>query len=234
KARPSEVSKKQSANVVVFPPQLPLMFPVSSVTCGLSPPTIVSNQEEFILQPGSRLNISCTGKRSVVWAEPLPENTFVLPGYFTSTLFIYNATVGNTRYYMCVYEGREGDLQSEEEEEENEAGIYVFVPDPEAAFVPDVPEHLVVPMDSPGVPISCRVSHPHSDVILRSVPGGEEMPAYYDNKMGFFGNLAPGQYQCETAGVNGRTARSDIYTVKIKGEQTQTFWKTTGNTLENW
>ncbi|XP_056234026.1 platelet-derived growth factor receptor alpha [Seriola aureovittata] len=198
-----------------------VLLALVSVTCGLSPPTIVSNQEEFILQPGSRLNISCTGKRSVVWAEPLPENTFVLPGYFTSTLFIYNATVGNTRYYMCVYEGREGDLQSEEEEEENEAGIYVFVPDPEAAFVPDVPEHLVVPMDSPGVPISCRVSHPHSDVILRSVPGGEEMPAYYDNKMGFFGHLAPGQYQCETAGVNGRTARSDIYTVKIKAPAKQ-------------
>lgn len=72
-------------------------------------------------------NISCTGKRTVTWAEPLPENTFVYPGYYTATLFIYNATVENTGYYMCVYENQEGEVESEPEEE-MEAGIYVFVP----------------------------------------------------------------------------------------------------------
>lgn len=74
-------------------------------------------------------NISCSGKskRRVVWAEPLPENTFVYPGYYTATLFIDNATVENTGYYMCVYETQEGQLESEPEED-NEAGIYVFVP----------------------------------------------------------------------------------------------------------
>lgn len=39
------------------------------------------------------------------------------------------------------------------------------------------------------------------------------MSAFYDNKMGFFGMLAPGQYQCETA-VSGQVVRSDIYTVE--------------------
>lgn len=87
----------------------------------------MSNDEEFILQPNSVFNISCTGKRSVVWEEPLPANTFVLPGYYTATLFIYNATVENTGYYMCVYETPEDEVESEPEEE-NEAGIYVFVP----------------------------------------------------------------------------------------------------------
>lgn len=96
------------------------------MTSGLSPPTIVSNEEEFILQPNSVFNISCTGKRTVVWAEPLPANTFVSPGYFKATLFIYNATVENTAYYMCTYETWEnGDGDGEPDDE---AGIYVYVP----------------------------------------------------------------------------------------------------------
>lgn len=87
----------------------------------------MSNEEEFILQPDSVLNISCTGKRSVVWAEPLPKNTFVYPGYNTATLLIYNATVENTRYYFCTYETQESDPESGPEDN-NEAEIYVFVP----------------------------------------------------------------------------------------------------------
>ncbi|KAF1386141.1 hypothetical protein PFLUV_G00115080 [Perca fluviatilis] len=185
-----------------------------SVTFGLSPPTIVSNEEEFILQPNSVFNISCTGKSNVVWAEPLPKNTFVYPGYYTATLFIYNATVENTGYYMCTYDSPEGDLE-DELEEDNEAGIYIFVPDPQAPFVPETPDNLVVPMDTPGVPISCRVSDPYSQVTLRSVPSGEDMTTYYDNKMGFFGSLLPGQYQCETI-VNSQTMRSAIYTVETE------------------
>lgn len=182
-----------------------------SVTSGLLPPTIVSNEEEFILRPDSSFNISCTGKRSVVWEEPLQGNTVVDAGYYTATLFIYNATVENTGYYMCTYETPESDVA-----EDNEAGIYVFVPDPQAPFVPEPPENLLVPMETPGVPISCRVSDPYSHVTLRSVPSGEEMPAYYDNRMGFFGGLSPGQYQCETV-VNGRTFTSATYTVEAEG-----------------
>lgn len=182
---------------------------LASLTSGLSPPTIVSNEEEFVLQPHSVFNISCTGKRNVVWAEPLPSNTFVLPGYYTATLFIYNATVDNTAYYMCTYESTE----EGEPEEDHEAEIYVFVPDPTAPFVPEAPDNLLVAMETLGVPISCRVSDPNSHVTLRSVPSGEEMLAYYDNKMGFFGTLLPGRYQCETT-VSGRTLRSDVYTVE--------------------
>lgn len=97
------------------------------VTSGLSPPTIVSNEEEFILLPSSILNVSCTGKRNVVWAEPLPTNSFVFPGYYTATLFIYNATVENTGYYTCTYAHLEAE-QEGQPQEANEAEIYVFVP----------------------------------------------------------------------------------------------------------
>ncbi|XP_055021037.1 platelet-derived growth factor receptor alpha [Boleophthalmus pectinirostris] len=178
-----------------------------SLTCGLSPPTIISNEEEFILQPNSMFNISCTGKKSVVWAEPLPDNAYVLPGFYTSTLFIDNATVENTGYYMCTYETFEG------EPEENETGIYVFVPDPLTPFVPESLENLIVPMDHIGVSISCRVSDPQYHVVLKSVVSGEERSILYDNKIGFFGTLSPGRYYCETT-VNGRTFQSAIYTVE--------------------
>ncbi|KAK2835866.1 hypothetical protein Q5P01_016350 [Channa striata] len=191
-----------------------LVVGLLSVTTGLSPPTIESDANEFSLQPMSLFNISCSGKRNVAWVEPLPKNSFVLPGYYTATLFIFNATVENTGYYMCMYEEQD-DEQEAQWEGSNEAEIYVFVEDPQVPFVPETPEKLVVPMDLEGVPISCRVSNPHSSVVLRSVPSGNEMSALYDNKMGFFGNLSPGQYQCETT-VNEQTVRSAIYTVKAE------------------
>lgn len=87
----------------------------------------MSDKEEFILRSNSVFNISCTGKRNVVWVEPLPENTFVLPGYLTATLLIHNPTVENTGYYTCIYENPGSDLQGGAEED-NEARIYVYVP----------------------------------------------------------------------------------------------------------
>lgn len=95
----------------------------------------MSDKLEFVLQPNSVFNVSCTGNRNVVWTEPLLENTFVFPGYYTATLFIYNATVENTGYYMCTYENREGEVDGELEEE-NEIGIYVFVPGKQAVLSP--------------------------------------------------------------------------------------------------
>lgn len=110
-----------------FSHNFPSCFPhCRSVTCGLSPPTIVSNtMDEVILQPGSDFNISCTGERAVTWDGPLPENTVVEQENFMSTLIIFNATVENVGDYTCMYETQEDEPDSEEE---NEAGIYVFVP----------------------------------------------------------------------------------------------------------
>ncbi|XP_054646588.1 platelet-derived growth factor receptor alpha [Dunckerocampus dactyliophorus] len=180
-----------------------------TVICGLSPPTIVSNDDEFVLRPNSVFNISCTGKSNVVWVEPLPHNTFVYPGYLTATLFIYNATVENTGYYVCVYEDLAGEPAGNPEAT-TEAEIYVFVPDPLAPFVPETHDQLVVDV---GVGISCRVSDPNSHVTLRSVPSGEKVSAFYDNKMGFFGEFPAGRYQCETT-VGGKVVTSPVYTIK--------------------
>lgn len=68
-----------------------------------------------------------------------------------------------------------------------------------------------------GVSIPCRVSNPDYNVILRSVPSGNEMQVFYDNKVGFFGSLMAGKYQCETV-VNGQTLKSQVYTVAEEGE----------------
>lgn len=81
--------------------------------------------------------------------EPLLENTFVYPGYYTATLFIYNATVENTGYYMCTYENREGEGDGELEED-NEVGIYVFVPGKRAVFFPPLAPWFCLTLKSRG------------------------------------------------------------------------------------
>ena len=94
--------------------------------------------------------------------------------------------------------------------------------DPHVLFVPETPDNLVVSMEPFGVVITCRVSNPNFHVTLRSVPSGEEMSAFYDSRMGFLGNLSPGQYQCETP-VNGQIFRSAIYTVNAEGKPRQSY-----------
>ncbi|XP_023860711.1 platelet-derived growth factor receptor alpha-like [Salvelinus sp. IW2-2015] len=187
------------------------LFGLLSVTRGLATPTIVSTEDEFVLEPLSVFNISCTGKRNVAWVEPLPDDTFVLPGYYTSTLFIYNASVTHTGYYSCKYQYKEGD--EEVDGVANDAFIYVFVPDPEIPFVPEEPDRMLVPIYPNRTIIPCRVSDPQSQVVLKSAPSGVEVDAVYKNKIGFIGNLDAGLYICETT-VNGMTMTSDTYTVE--------------------
>lgn len=80
--------------------------------------------------------------------------------------------------------------------------------DPE---VPFVSEHDVETDESSTI-IPCHSTNPHSQVILRDLQSGDEVPVLYIPKFGFFGSLAPGQYVCETS-VNGKTVRSIVYNV---------------------
>ncbi|KAM6921684.1 platelet-derived growth factor receptor alpha [Xenentodon cancila] len=180
-----------------------------SVSSGLPPPTIVSNQEEFVLEFNSFFNLTCTGERNVSWFLALQENTVIVEEYNTATLLINKATVENTGYYMCAYDSQEDEGEADME---NEAETYIFVPDPHVPFVPEIPKNLVVPMDAFGTTISCRVSHPNFHVTLRSVSTEQEMSAFYDNREGFFGKFPPGSYQCETT-VNDQLFKSAIYTI---------------------
>ncbi|KAM9435321.1 platelet-derived growth factor receptor alpha isoform 1-T4 [Clarias gariepinus] len=177
---------------------------LQSVACESSLPTIVSDRDEFVLELHSKFNISCTGKKSVMWVEPLPLNTHVMPGYYTITLLIDGAEAHNTGEYTCVYEDiDETDSYSDDVEG---ASIYIFVPDPQVPFVPD---------DSTGgfrYGIPCRVTDPQSVVILRSLTTGHSLSFPYDSKFGFIGVFFPGQYVCETV-VKGEVVRSRVYNV---------------------
>ncbi|KAI5090427.1 platelet-derived growth factor receptor alpha [Silurus meridionalis] len=171
-----------------------------NVECELSPPIIVSDRTLFELELHSVFNISCTGKKNVMWEEPLPMNTHVLPGYYTSTLLIDDAAAHHTGEYSCIYEDEEQIYH------EFIASIYIFVPDPEVPFVPG--DSIKVSKYA----IPCRVTDPQSSVILRSLPSEEELQYEYEPRFGFIGIFSPGQHVCETT-VNGETVRSVVYTV---------------------
>ncbi|XP_030228589.1 platelet-derived growth factor receptor alpha isoform X2 [Gadus morhua] len=200
-----------------------VLLGVISASCGRSTPTIDSKEVEFVLSPLSTFNISCIGE-NVIWAEPLPRNTFVFAGSDSSTLVISNASVEHTGTYTCQNQDPD-DRPVDEDEELNEAVIYVFVADPEVPFVPEEAANLMVfPIIGNGVFIPCRVSNPYSHVTLNGVPGGQEIPALYDNKMGFFSNMPVGQYRCETTAADGRTVHSETYTVEnLKEEESEDF-----------
>ncbi|KAA0708701.1 Platelet-derived growth factor receptor alpha [Triplophysa tibetana] len=155
--------------------------------------TLSSHEIEFILKPQSDFNITCSGGRTVTWVEPLPDNVKLHSGIDHSTLMITHATVDNTRHYTCSYE----------DQQENHEEIYIFVLDPDVAFVPFAETDDVIDI------IPCRATNPHSHVILRSLRNGEEVSAMYDPKFGFFVKLAPGFYACETR-VNGKEARDAV------------------------
>ncbi|XP_030627008.1 platelet-derived growth factor receptor alpha [Chanos chanos] len=198
-----------------------ILSDIKEIECASSPPTIVSDKadkEEFIVEPHTMFNISCTGKKNVVWDEPVPNNTYVLPGFYTATLFIDDAAAYHTRYYKCVYETMGGVRGSEEED--NVAEIYIFVPDPEVPFVPENPENDSVEISEDGTIIPCRVTNPLSQVVLKSLPSEQEVTALYDNKKGFIGRFPPGLYECVTT-VNGAKFTSITYT--LKGQIQQDF-----------
>ncbi|KAM4575089.1 platelet-derived growth factor receptor alpha [Fundulus diaphanus] len=176
-----------------------------SVTPGLFSPTIWPREDDLKLEPNSLINISCTGESEVVWEGPLPDDAIVISDGFTSTLLIYNASIKHTRYYDCRHKNKEDYLSDMKE-------IYIFVKDPDLLFVPEEPEHLVVPYEQEVV-IPCRATELNHAVELFRVPAREKLHRLYDPKMGFMGALSPGQYICE-ASFNGKTFLSDIYTVK--------------------
>ncbi|XP_066533035.1 platelet-derived growth factor receptor alpha isoform X2 [Hoplias malabaricus] len=171
------------------------------VLCDIAPPSIVSEETEFVLDLHTVFNVSCTGKKAVVWEEPLPQNTHVLPGFYTATLLIEHASAFNTRSYNCVYE----DLPDTYEP----ASIYIFVPDPEVPFVPEGDSDQA---EASSLHIPCRVTDPTSSVVLRTYPSNEEVPALYLPNQGFLGSFPPGLYTCEII-ANGEPIRSVVYSV---------------------
>ncbi|KAL2089879.1 hypothetical protein ACEWY4_014567 [Coilia grayii] len=196
----------------VFKTHLTLLVVLFSVLQVRSePPSILADEDEFVVGLHSRITISCKGKnRDVVWADPLPDGVVFSPYYYMATLLIGDAAASHTGYYSCVYASKDGEPTGHEDAEEDMAEIYIFVPDPSVPFVPE--ENTEVETDPTGNLIPCRVTDPHSHVMLKTLPSDIEIQGLYDNRNGFFGNFSAGTYMCETV-INGDTKRSVVYTV---------------------
>ncbi|KAG9330015.1 hypothetical protein JZ751_027623 [Albula glossodonta] len=172
-----------------------------------SRPTIVPDTREVVIEKHSRFNVSCTGSSEVAWTGPEYDNIiFVQTDFHTKTLIIDNASAENTGFYTCEYKTPSGDAMEEEAE------IYIFVPDPEVPFVPEAAYGSQVPTDINENVIPCRVTNPKSHVVLWRADTGAEVAGLYDSTLGFIGNFSAGHYVCQTI-ANGVVTDSPTYTV---------------------
>ncbi|XP_072568564.1 platelet-derived growth factor receptor alpha [Paramormyrops kingsleyae] len=169
-----------------------------------SPPLIHPDLHELVVKRHASINLTCSGTRAVSWVPPLSDNAVVKrEDPRTAVLMIKDASAANTEALVCEYDDWQG------AEEDKQAEIYIFVPDPEIPFAPEnVSGETDLLTDIP-----CRVTNPDWHVVLRSVHSRTEVPAPYFNKIGFLGTFPEGSYLCETT-VNGKTRSSAIYTVK--------------------
>ncbi|XP_018588678.1 platelet-derived growth factor receptor alpha isoform X2 [Scleropages formosus] len=179
----------------------------------LPPPSIVPRQSVFIVEPRGSLTVTCTGVRQVQWVTPLPHNFALVSGLHTAVLQVSNASAENTGLFVCMYD------PPEVEDEQSEAHIYIYVPDPQVLFVPEPLENTQIFHNPEGTDIiPCRVTHPLSQVVLRRLPEGPQVEALYLSDTGFVGNFLSGSYVCETS-MNGETHSSAVYTLEdAKGE----------------
>ncbi|KAL4635447.1 platelet-derived growth factor receptor alpha [Arapaima gigas] len=173
----------------------------------LSAPSITPDVPKLIMSLRASFSLTCTGVRQVRWDDPLMDNVVVTSEPQVSTLHVSDASAKNTGQFRCTYD------PPEDEDEDGEANIYVYIPDPAVPFVPDPAEFRRVQIEELNLSIvPCRVTDPQSAVVLRSQPEGTEVVAMYLSDIGFLGIFPPGEYVCETT-VGGEVWRSDVYTL---------------------
>lgn len=118
-------------------------------------------------------------------------------GLFVTVLEVVSASAAHTGLYTCYY----NHTQMDENEIEGRH-IYIYVPDPDVAFVPlGMTDSLVIVEDEDSVIIPCRTTDPETPVTLLSSEG--IVPASYDSRQGFKGTFSVGLYICE-ATVRGK------------------------------
>uniref|UniRef100_A0A673XG84 Platelet-derived growth factor receptor alpha n=1 Tax=Salmo trutta TaxID=8032 RepID=A0A673XG84_SALTR len=139
------------------------------------------------------------------WSEQTEEDN---SGLFVTTVTVENATVANTGFYTCFYNG------GNSTEEGEDSSIYIYVPDPEVPFVPSlVPfgNHVLNGHDE--MEIQCRVSDPSANVTLVNTDTQQAVPmTVYDSKRGAVGFFSAGTYVCKAL-INGEEHLSEEYIV---------------------
>ncbi|KAB0354420.1 hypothetical protein FD755_022958 [Muntiacus reevesi] len=178
----------------------------SLILCQLSLPSILPNENERVVQLNSSFSLRCFGESEVSWQYPMSEEEYPdveirneenNSGLFVTVLEVVSASAAHTGPYTCYYNHTQVD-----ENEIEGRHIYIYVPDPDVAFVPlGMTDSLVIVEDEDSVIIPCRTTDPETPVTLLSSEG--VVHASYDSRQGFKGNFAVGLYICE-ATVRGK------------------------------
>ncbi|XP_069487749.1 platelet-derived growth factor receptor alpha [Ambystoma mexicanum] len=176
-------------------------------------PSIFPNNYEMVVPLHSPFTLKCTGESELSWQHPdsMDEDVEISTeennsGLFVSLLSVKNATAAGTGMYTCFH----NHTQLEDNEIEGK-DIYIYVPDPDTAFVPSMMlDHFIAVEEDDSSLIPCRTTSPNAQVSLLNKEDSKVVFAYYDNKQGFFGNFPSGAYVCETI-ANGVAIHTDTY-----------------------
>ncbi|XP_050005947.1 platelet-derived growth factor receptor alpha [Alexandromys fortis] len=195
----------------------------SLIFCQLLLPSILPNENEKVVQLNSSFSLRCFGESEVSWQHPMSEeedpnveirNEENNSGLFVTVLEVVNASAAHTGWYTCYY----NHTQTEESEIEGRH-IYIYVPDPDMAFVPlGMTDSLVIVEEDDSAIIPCRTTDPETQVTLHN--NGRQVLASYDSRQGFNGTFSVGPYICE-ATVRGRTFKTgefNVYALKATSE----------------
>ncbi|XP_007944397.1 platelet-derived growth factor receptor alpha [Orycteropus afer afer] len=193
------------------------------ILCQLSLPSILPNENEKVVQLNSSFSLRCFGESEVSWKYPISEdenlnveiqNEENNSGLFVTVLEVAGASAAHTGMYTCYY-----NHSQMEDSEVVGRHIYIYVPDPDVAFVPPGgTDYLVIAEEDDSALIPCRTTDPETAVTLRS--GGEVIHASYDSKQGFNGTFTGGPYICE-ATIKGKTFQTipfNVYALKATSE----------------
>ncbi|XP_075400419.1 platelet-derived growth factor receptor alpha isoform X2 [Tenrec ecaudatus] len=180
-------------------------------------PAIHPNETEKVMPLNSSFTLRCSGESEVSWQYPETEDQNVEirdeetnRDLFVKVLVVTRASAANTGLYTCYFNTTKLD-----ESEVEGSQIYIYVPDPDVAFVPlDAMDYLVLAIEDDFAIIPCRTTDPQTPVVLFNDAGVVNVS--YDSKLGFNGTFNHGPYICE-ATVNGRTfytAPFNMYALK--------------------
>ncbi|XP_045038927.1 platelet-derived growth factor receptor alpha isoform X2 [Desmodus rotundus] len=195
----------------------------SLIFCQLSLPSILPNENEKVVQLNSSFSLRCLGESEVSWLYPISEdkkaNVTIRSeennsGLFVKVLEVASASAAHTGLYTCYY----NHTQTEESEVEG-SHIYIYVPDPDVAFVPlGMTDYLVIVENDDFAIIPCRTTDPQTPVTLLSRDG--VVLAAYDSRQGFNGSFTGGPYICEAIvrGKKFQTIPFNIYALKATSE----------------
>ncbi|KAI2534357.1 platelet derived growth factor receptor alpha, partial [Homo sapiens] len=144
-----------------------LLTGLSLILCQLSLPSILPNENEKVVQLNSSFSLRCFGESEVSWQYPMSEeessdveirNEENNSGLFVTVLEVSSASAAHTGLYTCYY----NHTQTEENELEGRH-IYIYVPDPDVAFVPlGMTDYLVIVEDDDSAIIPCRTTDPET------------------------------------------------------------------------